>query len=245
MMTVNNHVPVAVAIQPFELRLGPLILFVVSCDVGIERDDKNIAVAEREDRIARQTPRRSFGRDQLGVGRKEVLQPRLPARVAVRRGARQVVVARREEIRHAAFLRQAIDQINIARVPLPPDLAVGHTVSGLNHESNREGGLFELLDRGDRGVDDQRVLVLKLEPVAPPARVAVDYKGETIYAGGIFFARQRRARRFDRAYRLVDRFRRQRRLLLNSWLLRLLRSLRLRILPRREREYTKQRGGRR
>src|SRR5262249_11257539 len=116
-------------------------------------------------------------------GRKEVLQPRLPARVAVRRGARQVVVARRQEIRHAAFLRQTVNQINIARVPLPPDLAVGHTVSGLNHKANREGGLFEPFDSADPGVDDQRVVVLKLEPVAPPARVAVYDEGETVDAG--------------------------------------------------------------
>src|SRR5215470_8366812 len=140
MMTVNNYVPVAVAIQPFELRLGPLILLVVSGDVGIERDDEHIAVAEREDRVARQPPRRSFGRDQLGVGRKEVLQPRLPARVVVRRGARQVVVARSEEIRSAAVRRPPVEQINIARVPPPPERAGGYTSSGLNQEANREGG---------------------------------------------------------------------------------------------------------
>src|SRR5262245_10146259 len=163
----------------------------------------------------------------------------------MRSGARQVVVARREEIRHAAFLRQPVDQINIAHVPLPPDRAVGHSVSGLNHEANREGSLFEPLDRGDRGVDDQRVLVLKLEPVATTSRVSVYDEGETIDAGRILFARQRRARRFDRADRLVDRFRRKRRLSLDGRLFWLLRRLRLRILPRREREYTKQRVSRR
>src|SRR5215470_5158771 len=70
------------------------------------------------------------------------------------------------------------------------------------------------------------MLVLKLEAVAPSSRVAVDDEGETIDAGGIFFGRQRRSRRFDRAYLLSYRFRRQRRLPLD------IRRLLLRILPR-------------
>src|SRR5262249_20830107 len=130
--------------------------------------------------------------------------------------------------------------------PLPPDRAVGHSISGLNHEANRVRSIFESFDRGERGVNDQRVFVLKLEPVAPPARVAVDDEGEPVDAGRIFFARQRRAWRFDRANRVVDRFRRESPLLLRARLLglRLSRWLCLRILSGREREYAKQPEGR-
>src|SRR5262245_32728255 len=202
-----------------------------------------MAVAEREHGIACKTPWRTLRRNQFGVGRKEVFQPRLPARIAVRRGARNVVIARREEIGNAAFLRQPIDQVNEARVPLPPDPAAGHSVSGLDYETNREGGLLKLFDRSERRVDDQRVLVLKLESVATPARVAVDDEGEPVDPGRIFFTRKRRPRGFDRAHRLVDCFRRQGGLLLSCRLLLLLRRLCLRSLSRRERENAKQRVG--
>src|SRR5262249_34774436 len=130
--------------------------------------------------------------------------------------------------------------------PLPPDRAVDHSISGLNHEANRVRSIFESFDRGERGVNDQRVFVLKLEPVAPPARVAVDDEGEPVDAGRIFFARQRRAWRFDRANRLVDRFRRERRLVLRRRVLGLWFSdwLCLRIFSGCERGYAKQPEGR-
>src|SRR5262249_2674603 len=91
-----------------------------------------------------------------------------------------------------------------------------------------------------------RVFILKLEPVAPPARVAVDDEGEPVDAGRIFFARQRRAWRFDRANRLVDRFRRESRLLFRGRLFGVwvLAWLCLRILSGCEREYAKQPEGR-
>src|SRR5262249_21105866 len=151
------------------------------------------------------------------------------------------------EIRHVAFLRQPVDQINITRVPLPPDRAIGHSVPGLNHEPDWEGSLLEFFNCGDRGVDDHRMLVLKLETIATSARVAVNNEGKPIDAGRIFFARQRRARRFDRADRLIYCLRGQRRLLLNSRLLRLRlsRRLGLRILSNCERECAEQRMGRR
>src|SRR5215813_409731 len=75
MMTVNDHVPVAVAVEPFKLRSNPLELFLVASDVRIERDEERTAVAEREHGIACQPARRTLGRNQLGVGRKEVFQP--------------------------------------------------------------------------------------------------------------------------------------------------------------------------
>src|SRR5215468_5176621 len=183
MMAVNDHIPIPVAIEPFELRFDPLELFFVARDVRIEGDEKGIAVAERKSGIAGQPPRRTFWRDQLGVRRKEVFQSGLPFRIVMRLGAGDVVIADGEEIRHVAFLRQPVDQVHKARVPLPPDRAVGYSVSGLNHETNRKGRLFHLFDRGDCGVDDQRMFVLRLEAVTPPARVSVDDEGETIDAG--------------------------------------------------------------
>src|SRR5262249_35830574 len=64
MMRVDDHVTVAASVKPIELRFDPPELLLVARYVRIECDEDRVAVAERENRIARQPPRRSFGRDQ-------------------------------------------------------------------------------------------------------------------------------------------------------------------------------------
>src|SRR4029078_12120577 len=76
MMRVNNDVGVSLAIQPFELAFGPSQLLLITPDVGIKRNHKRVAIAERKDRIAAQTARRAFLRNQLRICGIEVFQPR-------------------------------------------------------------------------------------------------------------------------------------------------------------------------
>src|SRR6266704_1452419 len=90
-----------------------------------------------------------------------------------RRRRRNVMISWRQEMRHAAFRRKAIDQRNKAHVPFFRILSMRHSIARLQYESHRVICVSEALNLGEHGINDQRVLILNSYPIAPAPRIAV------------------------------------------------------------------------
>ena len=91
----EDDVRIACAIEVIELVGDPRELKRIRGDVGIDRDQEHVAVAETVRRVAVQAMRRSFRRHQLRHRHQRVVQPLLPLAVA-RRPAGHVVIAGRK-----------------------------------------------------------------------------------------------------------------------------------------------------
>src|SRR3981081_652557 len=106
----DHYVDVTAPIQPLELALDPLILRVVSGDVGIQGQHERISIAKRVSRVARQATRRSLRWNERRHGIEIISHaPRHHGRF---------MVSRHEKVWYAAFGRQAIDERHEAYIPL-------------------------------------------------------------------------------------------------------------------------------
>ena len=86
MVKEGGQVHISFAIQALQLSFHPFVLPVIGSDVGIEREDKGVAIAERKRWITGETPGVAVRRDQVGIGRKIIRETFFPLRrVRVRR----------------------------------------------------------------------------------------------------------------------------------------------------------------
>jgi hypothetical protein len=120
------------------------------------------------------------------------------------------VVSRSEEVGNSGLLGEPIDEPHETDVPLCRVPAIEHRVAALEHEAHRVGPVTERRDRAEHGLDDEGVLVLELDPVPAPPRIAVDDIRETSDIGALGFRRNRDEGCLDGDYFLRGCFRRGR-----------------------------------
>lgn len=79
-------------------------------------------------------------------------------------------------IRRAALGGEAIDEPDEALVPLRGVAAVDHGIAALEHEADGVRSAAEPRDGAQHRLDDERVLVLRIDAVAAAAGVAIHYE---------------------------------------------------------------------
>jgi hypothetical protein len=171
MMEKRNDVAVACAIETLELIGHPGELQRVTGDVRIERDEEAVPVPEGVRRISTQPPRRTFFGHELRERGQRVVQAHHPVGIAERH-AGHVVIAGREEKRHAAGTRQAFDDRREADVPLRAVGAAQDGVARLQDEPDRVGGARRRLDALDYQIGDLAVNRMHNVAVAGQRRLA-------------------------------------------------------------------------
>ena len=152
----------------------------VGGEIGIERDEKAVSVAERVTRKSIEATMRAVWWNELRNGLKIIGQAFVALGVAdVLRGS-DVVIAGREKIRNAAFGGDAIDERHETFVPLFRIAAVDDGVASLKDESNRIRRYGKFFDVREHRINDEGMFVLNFLAVAAAARVAVNDEGELI-----------------------------------------------------------------
>ena len=200
-MKEEDDVRIACAVELIELVGGPRELKRIRRDIGIDRDQEHVAVAETVRRIPVQAVRRSFGRHQLRHRRQGVVQALLPIAIARRPGG-HVVIADREKVRNVGA-RQLLDDRGKAHVPHAAVDAAQDRVARLDDEPHRERRRRKLSGFRQHRVDQRTMLRVNDLPVAGDARSGS--------AAGVAVCDERKARhpgrgglRWKRSGRRID-----------------------------------------